>query len=166
MLSRKFQLPEVKLSDATHSILADRRHAYRIPVIKSAKLIVGEGYSQGVYNCLILDESASGALIDLGAVFSLSEEFILHLIGGATRRARRCWAVGTKVGVEYVGEQLVSEEATEQMAAIAKLIGAQGLPAGIAALRSHRFFNHGELREAAEDAEAAYYRLEAILRSF
>lgn len=165
MLSSKFQLLEFKLNDAVHSILSERRHAHRIPVIKSAKLVVGEGYSQGVYNCLILDESASGALIDLGAVFSLPDEFILYLIGGATRRARRCWAVGTKVGIEYVGEQLVSEEATERMAEIAKLIGAQGLPAGIAALRSQRFFNYGDLREAAEDAEAAYYRLEAILKS-
>ncbi len=80
------------------------------------------------------------------------------------RRARRCWAVGTKVGLEYIGEQLVSDEAVQQMGEIAKLIGAQGLPAGIAAMRARQFFNHGDLREAAEEAEAAYYKLEALLR--
>lgn len=165
MLSRKFQLPAFKLGEMTQSILADRRNASRIPVIKSAKLVVGEGFSQGIYNCLVLDESLGGALIDLGAVFSLPEEVIVHSMGGATRRARRCWAVGTKMGLEYIGEQLVSDEAVQQMAEIAKLIGVQGLPAGIAAMRARQFFNHGDLREAAEDAEAAYYKLEAMLRN-
>lgn len=68
------------------------------------------------------------------------------------------------MGLEYIGEQLVSDEAVQQMGEIAKLIGAQGLPAGIAAMRARQFFNHGDLREAAEEAEAAYYKLEALLR--
>ena len=164
MLSGKSQLPVFKMSEVTRSIFAERRNASRIPVIKSGKLIVGEGYSQGVYNCLVLDESSCGVLVDLGAVFSLPEDVILQLMGGATYRARRCWAVGTKVGLEYVGEQLVSKEAVQQMIKIAKLIRAQGLPAGIAAMRAQRFFSQENLREAAEEAEAAYYKLEAMLR--
>ena len=164
MLSKELQLPALELNKVTQSILAERRNASRIPVIKSAKLLVGEGFSQGVYNCLVLDESLGGVLVDLGAVFTIPEEMIVHLTGGAMRRARRCWAVGTKVGLEYIGEQLVSDEAVQQMGEIAKLIGTQGLPAGIAAMRARQFFNHGDLREAAEEAEAAYYKLEALLR--
>ncbi len=164
MLSGKFQSPVFKTGEATQSMLAERRNATRIPVIKSAKLVVGDGYSQGVYNCLVLDELTSGVLVDLGAVFSLPDEVILHTMGGATRRAKRCWAVGSKVGLEFIGDQLVSVETTQEMVAVAKLIRAQGLPAGIAALRAQHFFGQKELREAAEEAEAAYYKLEAMLR--
>ena len=164
MLSGRFPPPALNTSDTTQSTLSERRTASRIPVIKSAKLIVGEGYSQGIYNCLVLDESLGGVLLDLGAVFSIPDEVTLQLTAGATRRARRCWAVGTKVGLEYIGEQLISSEAAQEMAEIAKLIRAQGLPAGMAAMRAQRFFSHEELRRAAEEAEAAYYRLEAMLR--
>ena len=164
MLSNKFQLPVFKTSEVSESIMTERRNLSRIPVIKSAKLMVGDGYSQGVYDCLVLDESLGGALIDLGAVFVLPEEVILHLMGGAMRRARRCWAVGAKVGLAYIGEPLISDEAIQEMAEIANLIRAQGLPTGIAAMRAQKFFNHNDLREAAEEAEAAYYKLETILK--
>lgn len=60
MLSGKFQPPVFKAGETTQSMLAERRNVTRIPVIKSAKLVVGEGYSQGVYNCLVLDESPGG----------------------------------------------------------------------------------------------------------
>lgn len=164
MLSKKLGQPAYKLGDMTQSILAERRNVSRIPVIKSAKLIVGDGVSQGIYNCLVLDESAGGALIDLGAVFTLPEEVIIHTMSGTKRRAKRRWAVGTKMGLEYIGQQLVSEEALQQMAEIAKLMSAQDLPTGIAAMRARQFFNRADLREAAEDAEAAYYKLEAMLK--
>lgn len=164
MLSGKFQPPVFKAGETTQSMLAERRQAARLPVIKSAKLVVGEGYSQGVYNCLVLDESPGGVLVDLGAIFSLPDEVVLHMMGGATRRARRCWSVGPKVGLEFVGDQLVSVETTQEMVGIAKLIRVQGLPAGIAAIRAQGFFGQEALREAAEEAEAAYYKLEAMLR--
>lgn len=162
--SGKFSPPAFKTGEATGSMLAERRNATRIPVIKSAKLVVGDGYSQGIYNCLVLDESIGGALVDLGAVFSLPDEVIFHMMGGATHRARRCWAAGSKVGLEFVGDQIVSAETAQEMVEIAKLIRAQGLPAGIAALRAQRFFGQDTLRQVAEEAENAYHKLEAILR--
>jgi hypothetical protein len=164
MLSGKFQPQIFKTGDTMQSMLAERRSMARTPVIKSAKLVVGEGYSQGVYNCLILDESTGGVLVDLGAVFNVPDEVVLHMMGGATRRAKRRWAVGSKIGLEFIGGQLISVETTQEMAGIAKLIRVQGLPAGIAAMRAQRFFGQEELRQAAEDAEAAYYKLEAMLR--
>lgn len=164
MLSGKYYPPASKLGETTKSIFAERRNAARIPVIKSAKLVVGEGYSQGIYNCLVLDESSGGVLVDLGGVFSLPDEVVLHMLGGATRRAMRRWAAGSKVGLEFVGEQIVSLETMQEMMGIAKLIRLQGLPAGIAAMRAQRFFDQEELRQAAEEAEEAYYRLEAMLK--
>ncbi len=143
--------------------LAERRQASRVPVIKSAKLVVHEGGGQGVYNCLVLDESPTGVLVDLGAMFELPEEMVLHVGGGTTYRARRRWAVGTKAGLEFIGAQIVTEKAAAKMRALGAMLAARGLPATMAALRAERFFDNEELRHAAEEAEAAQHRLEAIL---
>jgi hypothetical protein len=151
------------LETSARALLAERRGDARVPVVRSAKLVAGEGFHEGVYNCLVLDESAGGALVDLGAVFLLPEEAELHLAGGAVRRVRRCWTAGSKVGLEFIGEPLVSAEAKREMASIAGLIRERGLPAGLAALRARNFFGMAPLRAAAEAAEAAYGQLTALL---
>jgi len=143
--------------------LAERRGDSRTPVIKSARLAVELQGGQGVYNCLVLDESRSGVLIDLGAMFPLPEEMMLHMGGGASYKVRRCWAVGTKAGLEFVGEQMVSPESASHMARLAELMRAQGLPAAVAALRARRYYDYEPLRRAAEAAEGAYNTLEAML---
>lgn len=146
-----------------HATLAERRNTSRVPVIKSAKIITGGEINQGVLNCLVLDQSATGVLVDLGAVFALPEEMTLHMTGGATYKARRCWAVGTKAGLAFQGPQLLSTETAELMAQLGRLLQMQGLPSVMAALRAKRFFENEEVRSAAEAAEAAYLRLEAVL---
>ncbi len=143
--------------------LAERRNAMRVPVIKSAKIVTGGEVGQSVYNCLVLDESPSGVLVELGALFTLPEEMTLHMTGGASYRARRCWAVGTKMGLGFVGAQLLSADTVERLAQLGRLMQAQGLPATMAALRAQRFFDSDEVRRAAEAAEAACHRLEAVL---
>lgn len=164
MLSGKFQPQPFKAGETTRAIFAERRNATRIPVIKSAKLVVGDGYSQGIYNCLVLDESTGGVLVDLGAVFSLPDEVVIHMMSGGARRARRRWAAGSKVGLEFIGDQIISVETMQEMLTIAKLIRSQGLPAGLAAMRAQLFFGQDELKQAAEAAEAAYFKLEAMLK--
>lgn len=164
MLSSKLPPSAFKAGEMTSAMLAERRGTVRTPVIKSAKLLVGQGYSQAVYNCLVLDESNDGALVDLGMACSLPEDVILQLFGGVARKAKQRWSAGSKVGLEFVGEQLVSAEASQEMVEIAHSIRARCLLAGIAALRERNFFSHGGLRTAAEDAESAFYKLENILR--
>ena len=44
----------------TKSYLLERRILARKPVIKSAKLAVGSLFNEGLYNCLVLDESKGG----------------------------------------------------------------------------------------------------------
>lgn len=147
----------------THYTLAERRHTQRLPVIKSAKIITGTGVSQGIYNCLVLDESPTGVLVDLGAIFSLPEEMALQMTGGASYNARRCWAVGTKAGLAFIGPQMLSAETVEKLAQLGRMMQVQGLPATIASLRAQRFLESAEVRRAAEAAEAAYLRLESVL---
>jgi hypothetical protein len=146
-----------------HFALAERRHAMRVPVIKSAKIITGGEVNQSIYNCLVLDESPAGVLVDLGAMFPLPDEVTLHMVGGASYRARRCWAVGTKAGLAFQGPQMLSPETMEKLVQLGRMMQAQGLPATLAALRAQRFFESDEVRRAAEVAEAGYLRLEAIL---
>lgn len=146
-----------------HFALAERRNTMRVPVIKSAKIITGGEINQSIYNCLVLDESPSGVLVDLGAMFSLPEEVSLHMTGGACYKARRCWAVGTKVGLAFMGPQTLSPDTVEKLAQLGRMMQAQGLPAAMAALRAQRFFESDEVRRAAEAAEAAYHRLETVL---
>ncbi|HYP62557.1 MAG TPA: hypothetical protein VEQ16_01645 [Acidocella sp.] len=147
----------------THVALAERRNAMRVPVIKSAKIVTAGDGGQSTYNCLVLDESAAGVLVDLGAMFSLPEEMTLHMTGGASYRARRCWAVGTKAGLSFIGPQMLSAEAVEKLGQLGRMMQSQGLPATMAALRGQHFFESEELRRAAEAAEAAYQRLESVL---
>ena len=50
-----------------------------------------------------------------------------------------------------------------RMRKMADVLQAQGVVGAVATLRAARFFDHAELRRAAEEAEAAYFRFEAIL---
>ncbi len=147
----------------THFTLSERRNATRVPVIRSAKIVTGGDINHSTYNCLILDESPSGVLVDLGAMILLPEEMLLQMTGGATYRARRCWAVGTKAGLAFMGPQMLSPESVEMLAQIGRSMQTQGLFATMNALRAKRFFYSDELKHAAEAAEAAYQHLEALL---
>jgi hypothetical protein len=88
---------------------------------------------------------------------------MLQLSGGATYLARRRWGLGTRVGLEFLGGQIITGETALRMMKISDVLQTQGVVAAVGTLRGARFFDHVELRKAAEDSEAAYYRLEAIL---
>jgi hypothetical protein len=141
----------------------ERRNAPRMPVIKSAKVGVGSGVAESVFDCLVIDESASGVLIDFGAVVALPEEVTIQFSSGATYLARRRWSVGTKAGLEFRGGQLINTDAAMRMLKIAEILGGQGVLAAVNTLRAARFFDHHELRRVAEEAEASYLRFEALL---
>lgn len=89
--------------NVVHAMLvAERRRSERRQVVKGGQLLVGEGDSQAVYACLVLDESAEGALVDLGAIYSLPESVALQVLGGESRGAVQRWTAGTKIGLEYL----------------------------------------------------------------
>jgi len=151
------------VSAALEQAAQERRLAARVPVIRSAKLICGP--SEGVFDCLVLDQSASGVLIDLGAMVALPAELTIQFSGGAAFLAHLAWSAGTKAGLHLVGSQLLSEQAAQRMKNAADLLDMQGLPAVVSTLRSARFLDHLELRRLAEEAEAAYIRFETFLRN-
>ncbi len=139
----------------------DRRDAPRNKVIKSAKLVFG--LSNSVYDCLVLDESSSGALIDLGTMIKLPERLTIQFSSGACYPAELRWAAGTKAGLRFTGGQIITEDVAQRMRRIADVMQAQGLPAAMQVMRSARFLDNLELRRAAEETEATYLRLQLIL---
>lgn len=91
------------------------------------------------------------------------DEVVLQMVGGATHRARR-WAVGTQGRAGICRPEIITAETTEEMVEAARLLRAPGLPAAMVALRGQRFFELETLRTAVEEPEAAFYKLEAMLR--
>lgn len=147
--------------DASEADAAERRRARRKPVIKSAKIIINQAGS--VINCFVLDESSGGVQVDLGTMLELPDDLTIQFGNGATYLARRCWSAGTRVGLQFTSAQLVSEDTAGRMRKIAELLHDQGLGAAVSTLRAARFFDHAELRHAAEEAEAATLRFEMML---
>ena len=87
-------------------LVEERRRSQRQSVVKNARLLADEGASQGIYDCLVLDESAEGALVDMGSVYSLPESVALQILGGEIRHAIMRWHAGTKIGLEYCAAPL------------------------------------------------------------
>jgi hypothetical protein len=153
--------PAASIAEPPQDNLGERRKASRVPVIKSAKVALGIG--QGVYNCLVLDESPKGVLVDFGALVAVPDEVTLQISNGAIYQARRRWSVGTKAGLEYIGERVVTGDTAGWMMKLSDILQTQGVVAAVSTLRASRFFNHEELRRIAEEAERAFSRLEAVL---
>lgn len=152
--------PEAKTARASW---ADRRNAVRVPVIKSAKIDVGPGVLQATFDCLVLDESMHGVLVDLGTMVKLPEAVTVRLQGGGTYSARLRWARGTKAGLEFTSGQVMTAETALRMMKIADVLQTQGVIAAVSTLRAARFFDHVQLQRVAEEAEVVYRRLEALL---
>lgn len=140
---------------------AERRQSRRTPVIKTAKLIFTLAGS--IHNCLVLDESTGGVMVDLGVMLGVPEDVTIQFGNGATFLAKRRWSAGTKCGLSFTGAQIISDETAIRMKKVGDILRAQGLDAAIATLRAARFFDNIELRRAAEDVEAANARFEATL---
>jgi len=79
----------------------DRRAAARARCFKSGKLQYG-GFSPTVIDCLVVDMTPEGARVETGTMVRVPEIFALVLNDNVQRRARRCWAMGNQVGLEFL----------------------------------------------------------------
>jgi hypothetical protein len=139
----------------------DRRKHVREKVLKAAKIIFGGGDS--IYNCLVLDESPEGIFVDMGAIVALPPEVTIQFNSGAAFRAVRRWSTGSKIGFQFVGPQIINHETARRMQLVSDIMKNHGLPAAMQTLRVAQYFDNMELRRAAEAAEAATSRLDAVL---
>jgi hypothetical protein len=162
-MSQTAAKPQTETTQMPAAASIERRIAARHPVIRSARVRIGQGAGQAVYECLVLDESPTGVLVDFGSVLPVPEDVSVHFVTGGSYLARRRWAMGTKAGFEFCGEQLISRETADRIRKLADILETQGVLAAVRTLRAARFYDHTALQTAAEDAEVAYLRFANLL---
>jgi hypothetical protein len=152
--------PRKEDNDASRIDGPQRRRWPRTHVIKSAKLLFD---THRLLDCLVLNESAGGVMVDLGTMVTLPYDMTIQFSNGASFPAQRRWAEGTKAGLAFTGSQIIREDSAQRMRNMAEILQSQGLAATIETLRMARFFDNSALRQAAEEAEAAQARFKALL---
>jgi len=90
--------PMASLPDPSNQ---DRRTDRRTRAIKSGKLIYG-GFSPTVIDCIVHDLSEQGACVETEVMIDVPESLTLRFADSTQRKARRCWARGNLIGVEFI----------------------------------------------------------------
>ena len=81
----------------------DRRREKRSQTLKSGKLLYG-GFSPTVIDCLVIEMSDGGTRLETSVMIGVPEVLSLRLNDNIERRARRCWAFGNQIGIEFVSD--------------------------------------------------------------
>ncbi len=137
------------------------RRAKRTRVFKSGKIIFG--FSDSTVDCLILDKSPHGVQVETTVPMTVPEEVKFKIVGGGTYHAIRRWTRGNSIGFEFVGSRIHDDVTLAKMRAIKDVLETRGVAMAVHSLRSEKFFDNIELQRAAEEAEAAVSRLNALL---
>ncbi|MDR3522151.1 MAG: hypothetical protein P4L54_11135 [Acidocella sp.] len=142
-------------------MLSEQRRTKRQRVVKSGKIIFG--VSDIAIDCLICDETSDGVLVETVTPVVVPLDVKIQLTNGGTFPAARRWALGNKIGFEFVGTRIFDRATITGMAEIYHILQTQGIKQTLLSLRRSRFFDSEEIRKVAEDAEAATLRLEQLL---
>ncbi len=137
------------------------RRANRQRVFKSGKIVFGEAGT--TVDCLIRDESPTGILIETDVFVEVPEQVKVKITNGGTFLALRRWALGNKIGFEFVGDRIHDNPTLATMRGVLEVLHTQGIHQAVQSLRIARFFDNQDIQTAAKDAEAATKRLEALL---
>ena len=79
----------------------ERRVRPRIQILKSGKLIYGN-FQKTAINCTVVDASEGGVRIETGVMVQVPANIQLQMPGKPPRWARRRWAIGNQIGLEFV----------------------------------------------------------------
>jgi hypothetical protein len=79
----------------------ERRREKRSRTLKSGKLLYG-GVNLTAIDCLIFNMSERGARVEISVMIDVPEVFSLRLNDNIERRARRRWAFGNQIGIEFL----------------------------------------------------------------
>jgi hypothetical protein len=83
---------------------ANRRQDPRPRAIKSGKLLYGF-FSPTVIDCLVLEVSDAGARVETAVMIRVPEKLSLRLSDGSKKLARRSWARGNQIGLEFTASR-------------------------------------------------------------
>jgi hypothetical protein len=140
---------------------AELRRARRRRVLKRAQLIFG--FAGSTIDCLVLDESRLGIQLETEGMVQFPEQMRIRFADGAIYVARRQWSTGNRAGLEFLGTRIYDEESQQHRIAVKAALKQQGVHVAVRMLRDVNYLKNEELREAAEAAELAFARLNAML---
>jgi zona occludens toxin (predicted ATPase) len=78
----------------------DQRTAQRHRVLKSAMIVVNNGYS--TISCVVKNETDTGARLKIATVIGIPDEFELSIMGAPRRRCRVVWRRADEIGITYL----------------------------------------------------------------
>jgi hypothetical protein len=81
--------------------LIDRRQKSRGRTFKVGKLIFGGGHPV-VIDCLVIEMSARGARVETSVMIQVPDRLTLRLVDSTEYNARRAWAIGNRIGLEFL----------------------------------------------------------------
>jgi hypothetical protein len=81
----------------------ERRREQRSRTLKSGKLLYG-GVNPTVIDCLIFNMSENGARVETNVTIDVPSVFSLRTNDNSERRARRRWAIGNEMGIEFLSD--------------------------------------------------------------
>jgi len=139
----------------------EKRRVKRQQVLKRGQLLYG--FADAAIDCLIIDESSYGMLIETPLMTDLPERLRIRVAGGPTFDAVRRWSMGNKVGIEFLQPERRDSAMLRKRIAIKLALKNQNIRFAAAMLREVDFFDDEDLRAAAEAAESATAWLGALL---
>jgi hypothetical protein len=158
---RSYDSPSAATPPDNTATQPDRRLVRRERVLKNGRMIFGLGGSS--MDCRIINETPNGLLVETGVVVAVPDQLAIRLDDGKIFHVIRRWAMGTRIGLELVGPQVVDEATCLRMHSILTILQSHGLPAALAILRAGRFFDNDRLKQAAENAGSALTKLQIEL---
>jgi hypothetical protein len=142
----------------------DNRTNRRSRVLKGGKIIFGV-YDESVIDCLILDESPSGARVQTELLLTLPDVVKLRFQSGATYSAVCSWTRGKEIGFKFIGADALSKDGAKQAQVTRQILHDRGMKDALAHLASVRYFDDHEFRRLAEDAVATQARFVSALEA-
>jgi hypothetical protein len=139
----------------------ERRRAQRRRVIKGARLIFG--FAGSSIDCRVIDESDLGLLVDTENVTQVPHLLAIRLDNGALFHVVKRWAIGTKIGLEIAGPQIIDNATHVRMQSVLDVLETHGVDAALEILAKEKCFEIGRVRRAAEDVQIAVATLKAVL---
>jgi hypothetical protein len=142
---------------------AEKRREQRQTVLKAAEIMFGEmGRMQAG---LVLDESAEGVLMTLGAEVELPDQVMFRFRDADWAPAVVRWRMGTKIGLQLRGEAPPPRAELQRVNEALAVLEQSGATAALEHLRSVGFLQNNYVRKLAEDAAAGQRRLQLALEA-
>lgn len=136
------------------------RMSDRQAVLKTAKIV----FRDCVLDCLVVDQSPSGARVRLAVSVPVPDRVTLHFPGGSAFEASRRWARGVEIGFEFVGSAGWRADARIEALHIYESMRDRAF-GPLLRLKELNCFDDAGLRALAVETETALANLEAGLRS-